>query len=82
MLGIAISAGFCIGPSAWSSSDAARPSQNWAALKTRLITVGACRFPFFPPTPVENWFGSAKPFSGTWHDAHESVLSGDRRRSK
>src|SRR6185436_19340308 len=82
MLGIPISTGFCTGPNACSSNEAARPSQNCLALKRRLITVGACRPPFLPPTPFENWLGSAKPLSGMWQEAHERLPSIDRLLSK
>src|SRR5579875_2394401 len=38
--GIAISTGFTMGPFAWSSRSAARPSQNCSLAKRRLMTVG------------------------------------------
>src|SRR6266498_4882541 len=82
MLGMPISTGFWTGPRACSSKDGARPSQNWAALNTLLNAGGACRFPFFPPTPLENWLGSANPFSGMWQEAQEIELSCERFFSK
>jgi hypothetical protein len=70
-----ISIGFWIGPSAWSSRSAARPSQNCSLLNRRLITVGALRAPAWCPRPSEVGRPSEKPFSGAWQVAQEIVPS-------
>ena len=48
-----ISIGFAIGPPACSFRSAARPSQNWAVLKTAFSTVGALRPPSCQLWPIE-----------------------------
>ncbi len=79
---LVISMGLAMGPLTCSSSDAARPSQNWSAPYTRLITDGALRPPFCPPMPLETGWASVKACAGEWQLAHETLPSDDRRGSK
>ena len=47
------STGLSTGMIAWSSTEAARPSQNWARLRKALTEVGELRSPFWPSLPGE-----------------------------
>ncbi len=80
--GIAISTGFTMGPFAWSSKSAARPSQNCSLAKRRLMTVGLLRVPCWCPTPSEVACGSVNPWNGMWQEAQEIVPSFESRGSK
>src|SRR5262245_12575503 len=66
----------------WSSSVAARPSQNWAFVNTRLIEAGALRPPCDRRIPVETGCPSVKARDGMWQLPQAIVLFLDMRLSK
>lgn len=80
--GIAISIGLRIGPPAWSSIVAARPSQNWAMWPAALSTVGALRPPFCFLWPVLVGSPSTPCLSMAWQLAHDTSWFFERRASK
>ena len=77
-----ISTGLWMGPSACSSSEVARPSQNWNFMYAESSTVPELRVPMRPPMPVStlSWFAQA--VSGAWHVAQLTVSSAESRGSK
>src|SRR5690606_32999282 len=82
-LGVAfISTLACTGPLACSFKSAARPSQNWAALKTALNTVGELRGPCCQPWPIDVEILSAPPVPIEWQVLQLMILLLDSRGSK
>src|SRR5262245_4861482 len=77
-----ISSGEAIGPSACSSSVAARPSQNSASAHATLSSVGLRRFSVFEawPTPRPRPSPHEKP--GLWQVAQEITPDAESRGSK
>src|SRR4051812_30328052 len=71
-----------MGPLACSSKLSARPSQNWDFMYAALRMLGAETVPLWPRIPVDTGDWSVQPLFGSWHDAHETVASRDRRLSK
>src|SRR5690606_8471813 len=70
------------GPLACAARSLARPSQNWAALKTALNTVGELRGPFCQPWPMEVGTLSAPPVPMAWQVLQLMMWLRDRRGSK
>jgi hypothetical protein len=60
----------------------ARPSQNWAVLKTALNTVGELRPPFCDRWPSEVEAMSVPPRPMLWHEAQLMAWFADSRGSK
>src|SRR5260221_189623 len=79
---IPISMALTIGPLAWSSSVAARPSQKSAERSPAFQTVGADRAPVWPRTPTDVARPSSPPAMRLWHELHETVPVADNRGSK
>jgi hypothetical protein len=78
-----ISMGFVIGSFACSSSVAARPSQNWVALKSAFVTVGLfrCVRCFGAATPSASGLWSTNPLAGSWQVAQETLSLVESRTS-
>ena len=78
-----ISIGFRMGSFACSSSDGARPSQNWVALNIALSTVGLLRCGRWAgaATPSGTGLWSTKPRAGSWQVAHDTWSLIERRLS-
>lgn len=78
-----ISIGLAMGPSACSSSDAARPSQKkfGYSVTAAFTNDGDLRPPICPRMPVECGVGSENACSGLWHVAQAMVPSAERRGS-
>src|SRR6185437_9990452 len=81
-LGEAISTGLTIGPPAWCSRSAARPSQNCAVSNTAFSTVGALQPPCCHLCPIEVGSASAPPSERLWHEAQLMTWLADSRGSK
>jgi len=78
---LAISIADWTGPSVWSSSVSARPSQNCLKLKPVLKTVGALIGPSALSTPTDTRRPSSPPDARSWQLAQDTELSFDSRSS-
>ena len=78
---VAISTSFWMGPSIWSSSVSARPSQNCAMLKATLNTVGEFTDPSRPSTPTDTTLPSSPPLARSWQLAQDTVSFFESRGS-
>src|SRR5512139_3809554 len=81
-LAMPISIGLTGGPLAWSSSVAARPSQNCAEWNAAFQTVGALRPPFWPCTPIEVGMWSSPPSMTLWQEKQDTDPVEENRGSK
>src|SRR2546421_7915403 len=77
-----ISPGEAIGPSACSSREPARPSQNNSSDQARFKTVGVLRPNSFMPWPIALGSPSPQAKAGLWHDAQDIQFDPDKRVSK